>query len=221
MTALPTLRAAIFDADGVLLDSLPAHLRVCRDKAREYGLRLDIPDAAEFRRRVSAGLRISPMQAFFLAVGFPQPLAERAVGDYDRHFARDYKPGPFGGIEPMLDQVRATGLRLGLVTSNTMENVAPALGAALSRFEPDCRFYYDRLAAPQPKSWWLAESTRRLGLRPEECVYVGDQPADAQAAHDAGLRFLGVTYGWGIAPGDPRFDTVDTVPALAARLAAP
>lgn len=215
------LRAAIFDVDGVLLDSLPQHLRICEDKAREFGLRLEIPGTAEFRHRVSAGLRISPMKAFFLAVGFPDPLADRAVADYEREFATRYRPTPFPGVDDMLDRLRHAGLRLGLVTSNTIGNVAPALGPILSRFEPEGRFYFDGKTAPQPKSWWLAECARRFGLTPEACVYVGDQPADAQAARDAGLPFIGVTYGWGIAPGDPRFDTVDSVAAIAGRLTRP
>ncbi len=219
MSMYKPLRAAIFDVDGVLLDSLPQHLRICEDKAKEFGLRLEIPDTTAFRHRVSAGLRISPMKAFFLAVGFPDALADRAVADYERDFAAQYRPAPFVGIDHMLDRLRRSGLRLGLVTSNTAGNVAPALGPALSRFEPDARFYFDREAAPQPKSWWLAECVRRFGLTPDVCVYVGDQPADAQAARDAGLPFIGVTYGWGIAPGDQRFDTVDSVSALAEALA--
>ncbi|MGZ5267125.1 MAG: hypothetical protein ACXWCC_10055, partial [Caldimonas sp.] len=50
-----------FDVDGVLLDSLPQHLAICSDKAREYGLRLSIPDVQGFRRLVAAGVKVSPM----------------------------------------------------------------------------------------------------------------------------------------------------------------
>src|SRR5256885_16808128 len=54
-------RAVFFDVDGVLLDSLPQHLAICRDKASEYGLPIEIPDVPAFRRMVAAGIKVSPM----------------------------------------------------------------------------------------------------------------------------------------------------------------
>ncbi len=64
------LRAICFDVDGVLLDSLGAHLQVCADKSRKYGLNVPIP-APEFQQLESSGIKISPMEKLFEAVGFP------------------------------------------------------------------------------------------------------------------------------------------------------
>ena len=50
MTSLAGM-PVFFDVDGVLLDSLPKHLAICADKAREYGVqcadsgRADLPAA--------------------------------------------------------------------------------------------------------------------------------------------------------------------------------
>jgi len=214
----PPLQPVFFDVDGVLVDSLPQHLRICEDKAREFGLDLRIPDVAGFRRSVSQGLKISPMKAFFLAVGFPELLAERAVADYEREFMQRYRPAMFAGVPELLQGLRSAGLRLGLVTSNTRGNVEPALGASLAQFEPGCRFFYDRETAPEGKSWWLTEGARRLGVPTGECIYIGDQPGDAAAAREAGFRFLGVTYGWGIEAGDTRYPLADSVEAIAQKL---
>lgn len=213
---LPRSTAVFFDVDGVLIDSLPQHLRVCQDKAREYGLTgVIVPDVTEFRRRVSNGTRVSPMLYFFLAVGFPQAAAERAVREYEQDFAARYRPQPFPGIEPMLRRLRASGITLGLVTSNIQANVDPALGAALDHFDPSCRFYFDHAASPRPKSWCLREGARRLNLDPGHCTYVGDQPADAHAARDAQVHFLGVTFGWGLVDGQQDLVLVDGVAQIA------
>ena len=213
------LRAVFFDVDGVLLDSLSQHLRICQDKAIEYGLKLRIPTTEEFRSWVSRGAKISPMRYFFLAVGFPPEYADRAVADYERDFAHKYRPQPFDGVDTMLRALHETGLRLGLVTSNTRENVLQALGRTIDYFEPSYCYFFERHAAtPRTKSSLLMHGARLLGVPPSDCVYVGDQPADAEAARDAGFRFLGVTYGWGIVRGDTRFDAVDTVAGIADRL---
>ena len=83
MSAIDTV---LFDVDGVLVDSLDAHLRICRDKSDEFGLGLDIPDAAALQNMLKRGVVISPMVHFFHAVGMPMAFAERADSDYRREF---------------------------------------------------------------------------------------------------------------------------------------
>jgi len=210
-----TLRAVFLDVDGVLLDSLPQHLAICADKAREYGLHLQIPDVVTFRQMVAAGVKVSPMLEFFRAVGFPDDAAARATVDYGREFMTNYRPSTFPGIDAMLARLRGFGYSLGLVTANIAGNVEPALGEALRHFDPRCLFYAGSLPQPRGKAWCLAEGARILGIRPDACVFVGDQPADAVAARAAGAQFLGVAYGWGLPGNDASVRTVNSVEAIA------
>jgi len=213
------LSAVFLDVDGVLLDSLPQHLQICADKAREYGLHnLRIPGADEFRKMVSSGVKVSPMLNFFLAVGFPPQLAQRGVADYEREFMRHYRPKLFTGVESMLSQLYDAGMILGLVTSNTRANVEPALGKAIQYFDQRCLFYFDRYLAPKSKAWCLSEGARLLHISASQCIYVGDQPADLAAAKDAGCRFLAVTYGWGVWGKNLAFRAVDSVAEISEAL---
>jgi phosphoglycolate phosphatase-like HAD superfamily hydrolase len=213
-----SLRAVFFDVDGVLIDSLPQHLQICRDKAREFGLRLKIPNVDEFRELVRRGIKVSPMRHFFLAVGFPEDLVERAVADYEKEFMQRYRPRVFAGVDEMLATLRKARLHLGLVTSNTCANVVPALGHAMEYFDERCLFFFDRYSEPKTKAWCLAEGARLLGVRPPECVYVGDQPADAAAATEARTRFLAVTYGWGISQSDKQYETANNILEISDKL---
>ncbi|MCY1444143.1 Phosphoglycolate phosphatase [compost metagenome] len=101
------------------------------------------------------------------------------------------------------------------MTSNTRKNVAPALGDAIRYFDPQCLFYFDRSLEQKDKAWCLVEGARLLGVAPSRCLYVGDQPADADAARAAGWQFLGVSYGWGLQLGDTSVRVVESVPAVA------
>ena len=215
---LTTPRAVFFDVDGVLVDSLPQHLKICHDKAIEFGLRLKIPTVDEFRQLVRRGTKVSPMLYFFLAVGFPEDCARRAVLDYEREFMQRYRPNVFPGLNKMVTTLHSAGYRLGIVTSNTRANVVPALGDAMHYFEESCLFFFDRYSEPKAKSWALAEGARLLGLAPQACVYVGDQPADATAAREAGVRFLGVTYGWGISEDDKQYETAKSITEIPHKL---
>lgn len=205
--------AVFFDVDGVLLDSLPQHLAICADKAREFGLDLAVPDPTGFRRMLASGVSVSPMLNFFRAVGFPQALAERATADYEREFMQRYRPRPFIGIDTMLQRLHALGFSLGLVTANTAANVEPALGEAMRHFDPRCRFYFDSFTPARSKADSLAEGARRLGIGTGSIVFIGDQPADAKAAGEAACAFLAVSYGWGFSHGDIAWsaDGVDTI----------
>jgi len=193
--------AAIFDVDGVLVESLPAHLEMCALMSREYGLGLTIPGVDDFRALVRRGVPISPMTKFFEAVGFPLELAERADAEYEASFAARFSPPAFPGVPDMLRRLEQAGVELGIVSSNTRANVEKALGEAMRAF-PAHRVFTRDHARAQTKPDALRVLVSELGLPKERIFYVGDQPADAVAAREVGLPFIGATYGWGIAPGD-------------------
>ena len=37
---------------------------------------------------------------------------------------------------------------------------------------------------------------KRMQVRPEETIYIGDSPEDAETAQNAGVDFIGVTWGY-------------------------
>lgn len=210
------VRAVFLDVDGVLLDSLQPHLHICADLAAEYGLAdVKIPSEPIFRAMVAAGVKVSPMHDFFLAMGFTEASAQRAVVDYEARFMRQYQPQPFAGHIAMLQRLYIADYTLGLVTANTRANVEPALGEAMRYFDPRCLYYFDSFDPPRSKQQCLAAGGLALGLEPGQCLFVGDQPADAAAAESAGWHFLGVSYGWGLQRGESRWPMVHKIGDIA------
>lgn len=204
----------IFDVDGVLLDSLTPHLKICESKNLEYGLGLSIPPAAAFKQMVRAGVKVSPMKYFFEAVGFPSHYADQATAQYSETFMRDYAPKPFPQVGDMLSRLTTLGLRLGIVTSNVRSNIDSALGRSMRFFHPECIFTKDH-PVTDSKADALRAVAKRLKVASMETIYVGDQPADRMAAKEAHVNFLGVTYGWGISEEDTDFPSVKNVMAIA------
>src|SRR6266436_4674779 len=207
------IESVIFDVDGVLLDSLDLHLAICRDKSTEFGLGLKIPDAEEFRRMVRNKIKISPMDQFFLAVGFSIADAKRATDDYNRDFMRDYTPAAFKGTHAVLEALHDAGLHLGIVTSNVRRNIENALCDSMALFDPRLILTHDEPGVGT-KVDALRIVAQRLGTPPSTSVYVGDQPNDWLAARDAGFQFVGVTYGWGISQFDCEYPTLASLSAV-------
>ncbi|MDJ0763053.1 MAG: HAD hydrolase-like protein [Myxococcota bacterium] len=201
------INAVFFDVDGVLIDSLPAHLQICRDKNRQYNLGLNIPTLKEFKEQVRNGIRISPMKYFFIAVGFPESLAELAVIDYERHFVDSYKPPLFPGIKLLLHDLSERGVALGIVTSNTLSNITCTLKDAMHYFDRRAVFANDHPPGLS-KHEALLRGIEAIGGDAYNALLIGDQPADLKAAQLAGVRFLAVTYGWGFSQKDNLTDRV-------------
>ncbi|MGZ5892958.1 MAG: HAD family hydrolase, partial [Caldimonas sp.] len=126
-----------------------------------------------------------------------------------REFAQRYHPQPVPGIRDMLRRLHEAGHAMGLVTANIAANVEPSLHEVMPFFDRRCLFYMDRYHPPRSKSWCLAEGANILGAPSGRCVFVGDQPADADAARAAGWGFLGVAYGWGQLESNPGWQVVE------------
>lgn len=204
----------IFDADGVLLDSLNPHLQICKDKSEEYGLGLAIPSSNEFRIIVRNGIKISPMLHFFKAVGFPAEHAVKATRQYNEIFMREYAPKVFPHVDDMLLKLSQAGMKSGIVTSNIKDNVEAALGSNMRFFDKRAIFTKDNTGVDS-KADALSSISKNLATNIEEIIYVGDQPADFRAAKSAGVTFLGVSYGWGISKEDKEFPVVNKVMEIA------
>ena len=140
----------------------------------------------------------------------PWPTAPRAVLlDRDGTLVHDV---PYNGdpaaVEPVpgareaIDRLRATGLKVGVVTNQsglargllTIDQVEAVNAEVEARLGPFgtwqvCPHGPDEgCACRKPRPGMVHSAARRLGVRPEECVVIGDIGADAEAARAAGAR---------------------------------
>jgi phosphoglycolate phosphatase-like HAD superfamily hydrolase len=189
---------ALFDIDGVVLDSLEAHLNFCKNYALEKGFTYKIPTESEFKDEITGtGKKISPMYYFFTAIGFSDAESVEASNEYDKTFSKKHKPGLFKNIEMALSDLDRAGIALGFVTSNTLENVRASLGDSIKIFDQRLMFAYDG-RDDFSKSACIKEAASIQKMHPSQCFYIGDQEADFLEAHKAEAVFIGVAYGWGI-----------------------
>lgn len=91
-----------------------------------------------------------------------------------------------------LDELIAAGREVMLLTSRDEDEVAhflaedhPLAGRVSAVFHAGSTTYLK----PDPRAFDVV--VRRTGFNASECVYVGDSPGDALAAHGAGLWFIG------------------------------
>jgi putative hydrolase of the HAD superfamily len=116
----------------------------------------------------------------------------------ERYHAHRPPAEPYPGARSTLDQLRAAGFRLFLVT----DGHGPAQRHKLEALGLGDRFAAmvftgelpGRQAKPSPLPFMLA--CDRLGLGPDRCIYVGDNPAcDVPGARSLGMLTIGVGTG--------------------------
>ncbi|MEB1549806.1 HAD family hydrolase [Xanthomonas campestris pv. campestris] len=175
----------IFDFDGTLADSFGFFLSTQRTLAARHGFRAAEAHEVDAARRLTTRelLKHSGLRSWRV------PLV---AADFIRLMRAAPPPALFPGVDATLRALHASGTRLALVSSNSVENVQRALGAELSAlfaaFEGGAHLLGKHRA--------LRRVLRATGHTASQAIYVGDQVADWEAAQVLGLPFAAVAWGY-------------------------
>ncbi|MFF7214442.1 HAD family hydrolase [Streptomyces sp. NPDC008238] len=98
-------------------------------------------------------------------------------------------PGAVGLVRGL----RARGLHLGVVSNNGYEAIRNVLLAThlLELFDGPIIGRPDDARLMKPDAFMLREAVKRLGTKPEHCLFVGDSWRDAEASRRADVNFVG------------------------------
>ena len=182
---MPHFRAVVFDQDGTLLDTfIPALHAYSVAVGREITMAELEPVAhlGAARNLVSALLGHEASDAD--DDRFHAALADALLGIE-----------PYPGVVDTLEQLRARGLRTGVATNSDSRSATIVLGAHGLAEHLDTVVTVDQVSGPKPNPESILLAVERLGVRPDEVLFVGDAPADMVAARAAGV--LAAVAGWG------------------------
>ncbi len=197
----------LFDLDGTLIDTGRLYFE---SYSRAFEAELGKPiDWAEMARRQPASERHFLLEWFGPEVG--DRIHARMCDAYEE-LAATHLGGFYEGVAPMLESLRARKIRMGLVT-----------GKSRRAFEATCRhlpmaaFFElvvveDDVPAPKPDPSGLLRALEHFGVPPHEAVYVGDTPADIEAARRASI--FGASALWARAHEDRERIAAQLEPAV-------
>jgi len=188
--AHPAVGALLFDMDGTLIHSMPAHHQAWIAWHARHGLALD--EQAFFD--ATAGRT----NAEILTEMFPRASQERivALSEEKEALYRELATGSLAlvaGAQALAHAARAAGLKLALCTASTLENMALAFACfGLDRWVDTVTSPADGLRG-KPHPDLFAEAARRLQVPPQACLVFEDAPLGVEAARRAGMRAVALT----------------------------
>jgi phosphoglycolate phosphatase len=186
-------RAAIFDLDGTLADTLADIATAMNDALAAPGMPRH--DLAAYRRFVGEGVEQLATRALPADRQDERPaLIERYLARYAEVLLDESVPYP--GVVALLDDLAARGVPLG-VLSNKPDPSTQTVTAALfgpTRFAIVAGRRPDVPRKPDPTAALAIAAT--LGVPPAETIFVGDTAIDMKTARAAGMIPVGVAWGF-------------------------
>ncbi len=189
-------KGILFDLDGTLVDSVES-IAMAGNKAL-HGVGLKEHPVDNYKYYAGDGVDMLIKRALKDAGDISGEHFDKAYAIYKECFKEDctYKVQAFDGIKEMLDQLKKQGIKIGVISNKphlrTVDVVESIFGKG----------YFDIIAGqkeevpkkPNPTSTLAA--AKELGIRREECVYVGDTDVDMQTGNRAGMFTIGVLWGF-------------------------
>ena len=170
------LKAVLFDLDGTIIDSNNAIFETYTQVAKRLGV--EPPDIEVLR-----GLLGQPSN-LNLPILFGDNKDARPI--YNEVVIKTHEDLPT--LPHVKETLEKINLPMGIVTSKRKANAIEVLGELYEKFDVLVTPEQTVKQKPDPEPMHLA--CKKLSVKPEECVYIGDTVRDYKTARNSGTEFI-------------------------------
>lgn len=190
------MKACIFDLDGTLTNTLESMTYSVNLTLKEMGLSQITKD--QCRMFVGNGARVLIEESLKVSGDPKASRIEEGMKIYGRIFDQNctYHVTPYEGIPEMLKALKDRGVHLAVLSNKpdrqTVKVVKEIFGDNIFDYAQGQKDGIRRKPAPDGV-WYLME---QMQVSKEECLYIGDSEVDAATGKNAGLKTIGVLWGF-------------------------
>lgn len=181
-----TAKVILFDFDGTIADTLDAIVSITNRLAGEFGYKPSSQDDLAQLKNLNprAIIKLSGISIFKLPF-----LIRRVKAELNNEIQG---LSPITGIKEALIELKNQGNKLGIITSNSQENVM----AFLLKNNLQCLFDFIYSATTFGKNKVITKLLRQENLKFEDVIYVGDEIRDIEAARKSQIKAIAVSWGF-------------------------
>ena len=180
-----TLKAALFDLDGVVFDTEPQYSIFWGAICREFH-----PEIPGLEHKIKGQTLMQIYDAWFSGpLTDSQPLITERLNEYERQMDYDY----IAGFEEYICSLRQQGVKTAVVTSSNQ----PKMEAVYAK-HPEFKGLFDAIltsedferSKPDPDCYLKA--AERFGVEPKDCVVFEDSFNGLKSGRAAGMYVVGL-----------------------------
>lgn len=190
------MKACIFDLDGTLTDTLESLAFSVKETLKEMGLPQITTD--ECRSFVGNGARYLMERALEAAGDRELSRIEEGMEVYGRIFDENctYLVTPYEGITETLKQMKDKGIKLAVLSNKPHQQTQKVVERIFGEDVFDCVQGQKEGIARKPDPDGIYRLLEEMQAGREECLYVGDSEVDVETGRNAGVRMVGVSWGF-------------------------
>ncbi|HCQ21281.1 MAG: HAD-IA family hydrolase [Aphanizomenon flos-aquae Clear-A1] len=182
-----TQKIIIFDFDGTIADTVDALVTIANRLALEFGYVPINSQELVLLRNLTAREIIKYSGVSLFKIPF---MVKKVKGEL-KHKIPELKP--IEGINAALIELHHQGYHLGIITSNSQENVNEFLKCHNLDYLFD--FIYSGVTI-FGKTTIINNVLRQKHFQPESVIYVGDETRDIESAKKANIKVIAVSWGF-------------------------
>ena len=185
-------RAAIFDVDGTLLDSVDLHALAWREALAEFGHQVGFE---QVRSQIGkGGDKLIPV---FLSADEQKAHGQELEEWRGNRFKVKYLPlvRPFTAVPDLLRRAREAGFQIAVASSAKKDELEKYLEIAHIVDFVDVSVSSEDAAESKPAPDIFKIALTKLNIEGPDAVAIGDTPYDAEAAGKARIPTIGVLSG--------------------------
>ena len=190
------LRAAIFDFDGTVADTIPVIRKALNITMNRFGF--PTLSHEQVVKAINNGARTLVRDVLPTELRDNDAEVDRILavylGDY-RSCHLDTKEA-YDGIPALFETLHREGWLLAVLSNKHHDMVENLAHQTLPKGAVDAAQGVVSGKPPKPDPYLVRLVCERLGVCPDECVMIGDSDVDVLTAKNAGMQHVGVTWGY-------------------------
>ncbi len=186
------IRGLIFDLDGVIVDTAKYHFLAWKELAQDMGIRFTKKD----NERLKGVSRVRSFEIILEINGLTMSDAQKQAyctwknDRYLNYIGQLKEDEILPGAKQFLLDARAAGYRIALGSASKNTKLILANLNITDLFDAVIDGTKVTKAKPDPEVF--LKGAEEVGLAPVECVVFEDAEAGVEAAHNAGMRAIGI-----------------------------
>ena len=184
----------LFDLDGTLLDTASDLISSLNHALQEEGL--PCASAEQIKPYISHGAAAMVSQYLNGSCNdeIHSRILEHMLNDYQNHIAE--RTELFSGMANILDTLESRNIKWGVVTNRRERFTHLLMDAFNLTSRAACIVSGDTTAYSKPRPEPMLAACKQAGVKPQQCLFIGDSANDIEAGKSAGMKTMAAAYGY-------------------------